>query len=354
MALALAILVCLAAPDALRTASGETLRGSAVAVEGGYEVSGAAGTRFVSSEDVVWVASEAELRARAKEMLGGADAGALGALRNAQVSAWLAEVGLEKDACRAADRAAALDPECRALPAAIAAIAKVMAEEIREEADAFRLVRIAASGEGARARAADEALGRLDAEIRAKALDRGVRWLEKPVRRYAAEAIGRHEPGAAVEPLAKAAVGDDDEEVRLAAFGSLRAAETGEAVSAVGRQLLVAPRSADRQRAATLLGDMGSPEAVPVLRAALRRAQAASGSGGGPRSHVFFGTQTTYVADFDVEVAQAAAIGEPIVGVIQEGAVLDARVLAARQETVAIVGALRRLGALPAAPPPSK
>ena len=39
-------------------------------------------------------------------------------------------------------------------------------------------------------------------------------------------------------------------------------------------------------------------------------------------------TQTSYIRDFDVEVAQAAIIANPVVGVIQSGTVLDVTVMA--------------------------
>ena len=37
--------------------------------------------------------------------------------------------------------------------------------------------------------------------------------------------------------------------------------------------------------------------------------------------------QVSYIKDFDVEVAQAATIADPIVGVVNSGAVLDAKVV---------------------------
>ena len=40
----------------------------------------------------------------------------------------------------------------------------------------------------------------------------------------------------------------------------------------------------------------------------------------------FFGNQLTYIQDFDVEVAQTAFIADPIVGVLQEGIVLDVQI----------------------------
>ena len=39
------------------------------------------------------------------------------------------------------------------------------------------------------------------------------------------------------------------------------------------------------------------------------------------------GTQNSYIQDFDVEIAQAAAIGDPIVQTIRDGIILDYKVL---------------------------
>ena len=54
-----------------------------------------------------------------------------------------------------------------------------------------------------------------------------------------------------------------------------------------------------------------------------------SAHGGGlQRSHIYLANQLSFIQDFDVEVAQTAFIADPIVGILQEGTVLDARVLA--------------------------
>ncbi len=76
----------------------------------------------------------------------------------------------------------------------------------------------------------------------------------------------------------------------------------------------------------------------------------ASGQTAPPRSHIFVGKQTAYVQDFDVEVAQAAAVADPEVNVLHQGSVLDVRVLAVtssqtttRTELAAIRAALAKL-----------
>jgi hypothetical protein len=83
-------------------------------------------------------------------------------------------------------------------------------------------------------------------------------------------------------------------------------------------------------RSAETLGELGSPKALPALEAArakLRATLAGGGGGGGAtRGYVAFLEQQSYVSDFDVEIATAAAIADPKISVVQSGVVLDATV----------------------------
>lgn len=85
-----------------------------------------------------------------------------------------------------------------------------------------------------------------------------------------------------------------------------------------------------RTRTATALGSLGRKNAIKLLVKAgpVAAAGLASDSGGTKtRGHVAFLTQTSYIRDFNVEVASAAFIADPQVDVIQEGSVLDATVM---------------------------
>ena len=68
--------------------------------------------------------------------------------------------------------------------------------------------------------------------------------------------------------------------------------------------------------------------------------------GPSPRSYFSNTKQISYVSDFDVEVAQAAAIADPIINVLQEGAVLDVQVIGTRGQRDYYVERRRALGAL--------
>jgi hypothetical protein len=86
-------------------------------------------------------------------------------------------------------------------------------------------------------------------------------------------------------------------------------------------------------RTTEVLGDLGSPIALPALRntkkalasGAIKRKKGSGG--GGSRAYISNITQIAYISDFNVEVAQAAFIADPIVNIIQAGTVLDAKVI---------------------------
>jgi hypothetical protein len=129
--------------------------------------------------------------------------------------------------------------------------------------------------------------------------------------------------------LVRRAVLDRDSDVRAEAARGLRdAGDEGVAQPVV--RALSSSHSILRKHAAEALGIMSYPATVEPLVAAL----AAGGTHRPAASHIFSGTQTAYVQDFDVEVAQGEAIARPRVNVVLEGAVLDARVLSTHDSTL--------------------
>ncbi len=100
-----------------------------------------------------------------------------------------------------------------------------------------------------------------------------------------------------------------------------------------------------RIRAAEAFGRLKDPAALPLLVAAgpnaganLRREGL---PGGATRGHMAVIQQQSYVRDFDVEVAQAAMIANPVVGVIQSGTVLDVTVMAVTTHRTVILDSYR-------------
>jgi hypothetical protein len=63
-----------------------------------------------------------------------------------------------------------------------------------------------------------------------------------------------------------------------------------------------------------------------------------------PGRFAFFGKQVSLVTDFDVEVAQAASIADPVTNVITEGSVLEVRIISTRVSRAAMKGMHRLSG----------
>jgi hypothetical protein len=100
-----------------------------------------------------------------------------------------------------------------------------------------------------------------------------------------------------------------------------------------------------RMRTAEAFGRLKDPAALPLLVAAGPKAGAnlrrEGLPGGATRGHVAVIQQQSYIRDFDVEVAQAAMIANPVVGVIQSGTVLDVTVMAVTTHRTMILKSYR-------------
>lgn len=154
----------------------------------------------------------------------------------------------------------------------------------------------------------------------------------KQRRTFAARALRRLFPGEEVRPLLGRAILDSSRDVRHEAALALR--DVGdEAVLVPAVRALGSKHSAVRDNAVSAMAVMGYPAAVPSLVTHLATLQSV-GSGRPPHSHIFVGRQFAYVQDFDVEVAQGAAVADPIINVGVEGAVLDAAVISTRQTRI--------------------
>ena len=101
----------------------------------------------------------------------------------------------------------------------------------------------------------------------------------------------------------------------------------------LGKFLMQTKPALLKTRTADVLGALGSPKALPALEktkevvAAYKMRKRRDGSAGSIRAYISITTQQAYVRDFNVEVAQAAAIADPVIDVIRSGVVLDVKVL---------------------------
>jgi hypothetical protein len=162
------------------------------------------------------------------------------------------------------------------------------------------------------------------------------------VRRAAAEGLASKGDEGAVRSLLRAVVHDPDAGVRTAAADALKVVGIAETVQPLVRALgSNEPRI--RIHAADALGRIGNPLAVRHL---VQRVHWVAGSSN--RANIQVLNQVSYIRDFDVEIAQLAQIGDPIVGLVQDGVVLDFKVFGAegwetRIERIAYDAALERL-----------
>ena len=157
------------------------------------------------------------------------------------------------------------------------------------------------------------------------------------VRWAGARSLARHrDKPARINPLYKHALQDKAAAVRRESVRSLAVTKDPVFTKLFKKNLKVG-HSGIRVNAAEALAEFGDRSALPAL------AQALADGGSAPRNHVALRTQRAYVKDFDVEIAQAAVIADPVVDTVSEGIILDVRVVGAQAEVRAMAGALRRL-----------
>jgi hypothetical protein len=144
------------------------------------------------------------------------------------------------------------------------------------------------------------------------------------VRGLAASMLKDSRPPVALEPLIGASLLDPNREVRQEALDAVVAYQNPGAAAPYAR-LLANDRESVRMAAIDGLAAINNPQAAGALISMM----APGSNAGTSRGYVSFGTQTSYVRDYDVEIAQGAVIAKPIVGIIQDGSVLDVRVIGA-------------------------
>jgi len=325
---------------------GRVLRVRARAVGGGWQIRrgrdwidlpAAAVTRVQLERDVLRQARELE-----RELVAGSkeDAEALG--RRAAYANWLVEAGLVAEGAAELDRVLRKDPD---QPQALAALeglslrTNLPAIDTRPDAldDSLNAFFGAASRSttlgselavqqlGELSVAVPDLHPRLRTELHAPQSRR---------RAFAAHALRRLFPGSEVRPLLQRAILDSSEDVRQEAARALR--DVGDqAVLVPVVRALGSKHAVVREQAIEAMETMGYPAAVEPLvshLSALRSgAVQTTSSGRPPHANIFVGRQFAYVQDFDVEVAQFAAVADPIINVAIEGAVLDAAVLSTRE-----------------------
>jgi len=163
------------------------------------------------------------------------------------------------------------------------------------------------------------------------------------VRTLAVKRLSRIGDRVALPWLIRTSMYDADEKVRNTAFRSIKSFRDTDVFYPYARAMYSkSPRA--RIMAAKALASLGDLRGVNVI---LRRIS--WGLGASPRVNLSVGTQQSYIRDFDVEIAQSAAIGDPIIGTIRDGIILDFKILGGygevwvAQQEHAFAGALSNL-----------
>jgi len=189
---------------------------------------------------------------------------------------------------------------------------------------------------------AAEALAAAPADLQRRVWLAGIRHRSPLVRAAAAKGLGVKGDEGVVRTLLRTSVLDTARDVRAAAVQGLREVGNAEVALPLIRSLQSAS-PAVRTNAAEALGALGDRVAVRTLIQRLHLTW-----GGTNRANIQVYNQVSYIADFDVEIAQLAQIGDPIIQQLREGVVLDAKVFSAesyetRVERQVIVESLGRL-----------
>ena len=137
-------------------------------------------------------------------------------------------------------------------------------------------------------------------------------------REAALQAIARTVPADGLEPAIARMLLDDREDVREAARAAVAAYDHDGIAYPVSRALATDDAQV-RAAAMDAAQSMKLTRTVGALVRNLRRVD----SSGKTRAYLSSVTHTSYVSDFDVEIAQSAVIGQPVVKVLQHGVVQD-------------------------------
>lgn len=337
----------------LHLADGRVLRVKAREVEGGWELEQGRETRLLPAELVARATPESELLRQASDLQRKLKRGDL--VQRVAYADWLDSAGLELEAVKELERVLEAEPDQKDALALLAradfplGTPELPRDEAGLEAFFVQSARLTAVGREA---VLLELAGAPEVPGLRAALGRELLSRTTARRAFATLALRRLFPGSEAEGLISRAVLDASQDVRASAARSLKAFADPVVIEPAVRAL--ASKHAElRVNAAEALAAMEYREAVEPLVTRLAALQSGSASGYAPRRHIYTGTQRSYIQDFDVEVAQGAAIADPIVNVLVEGSVLDVAVLNTTEyqfatESVALRRALERLtGAKP-------
>ena len=206
------------------------------------------------------------------------------------------------------------------LPAEVEAAAKARRRPAPKDADLVSAMKTAATAEGALAKAAAVRVAKAPAAERGEAATALLLHRDPRVRAWSCRELASIGDESCLRPLVVSAARDRDPKVRRAAIAAAASFGNDDLAIPFVRALwsehptLVA-------NAAQALHALGDARSVRYL---ITRIES---HGSSPRAYFSRVDQTSYISDFDVEVAQTSSIADPIIGTLQEGAVTDVQIL---------------------------
>jgi hypothetical protein len=327
----------------IRLADGPLHRGLAREVPEGFELLRDGRWERVARADVLHAARESKLLADLDARRGSA---ATRLDQRVEVARWALAEGLLPESIAEIDGVLEADPDFAAARDLITfAPLSLTLPGGAGRSLPERLVLFGARAKPAYRELAAARLASVPAEDTQPALARALQSKSTSVRAFAVFAARRIDPKLLVDALVRRAVLDPSRPVRVEAARALRDSRDEILAGRVAAALDLED-ARPRTFAAEALGEMGYRSAIPALAerlAALSGASHASavspaGHPGGTRAHIRVGSQVAYVQDFNVEIAQGASIGDPIVGVVEDATVLDVRVGGTSTQSVVLEG----------------
>ncbi len=203
-----------------------------------------------------------------------------------------------------------------------------------------KAMRVAATGEPALAGAATLAVAKAPREDRL-AVATGLLYDRDPkVRSWAAGRLAEVGDESSLRPLILSGLRDADPDVRRSAVLAAAAFGNDDVAVPYVRELF-SKNPGMVVNAANALGTLGDDRAIVYL---VKRIVS---HGSSTRNYVAFLNKISYIRDYEVEIAQASNIANPVIGEVVEGIVLDAKVIdVAMDRTIVesvLVGALNAL-----------
>ncbi|MBL8901479.1 MAG: HEAT repeat domain-containing protein [Planctomycetes bacterium] len=330
----------------VRLLDGRVLRGKAEpglpAADAALRLETGNGPLEIPAAELVSVRPLAELRREADSLRKSL---AADPRRGTRLAAWFASQGLHEELDRELDPVLAANP---ADPLATSILRGLDVEALvpLPEGNVDALCRAAlrageqALGHPTKLRLAELRLERLSPDLYEPLLANAVLSKRSGERVFAVGALARLMPQEGLKRLLERALLDRQKDVRQAAQKELARSSDPGVVFPLLRGLS-SKNPQVRLNAIDALAALGDPRALGDL---ILRVTHSGGTG--QRVNVSFTKQISYVSDFDVEVAQAAAIADPVINVLQEGAVLDVTLVGTHGETDYYVERSRALDAL--------